>query len=528
MLVVIPTPIGNLRDISLRQYEAIHTCDVLAAEDTRTAGKLVNLLKRLRLTDPSMAKFAPRESNEEEPGESSKEDKSNQEEKEIDKEDNKESATEREGVAISRIKRTLREPGNANKLTKIQSNKKDSELNAKGKGELTLEQEEKIKVAVLQYYANKSLEVPTLKVEEEDVKELLNSTYFRKVLDSEDYDNRKKVLEYCQPLIEKKMEEVARNYDQERKLSYIMKRKPVFERHEQKEAKDDEAGYDEYQFLYGVDNEQVQEIREHIARVKRKKGRGLLVSLNAENERKRIPRLMKVMKLGFRVGLVSEAGTPSVSDPGAEFIRTATEEGVSVEALPGPCAALVGLVASGLQHTGFVFHGFLPKGHGQKVKILNHYIKLGLPVILYESFERIEATLNAVEEVYGPEHEVYLGAELTKMHERHHKGSVEEMKEKLKQPDTKHRGELTVVIGGLGYGKGDEMLLDDGHIAVDPEELGKILNDNIELPDREFKRIMRLITGLNQMQIGAILKRVRPRKRKIDEIDEIIRNSRKE
>lgn len=519
MLVVIPTPIGNLRDVSLRQYEAIHACDVLATEDTRTAGKLVNLLKRLRLTDPSMAKFAPRENKEQESGKSSKEGKSSEEEKEIDKEDSKQ-----EDVAMAD---TLIEPGIASESAKTQS-KENSELDTKGRGELTLEQEEKIKVAVLQYYANKSLEVPTLKVEKEDVKELLNSTYFRKVLDSEDYENRKKVLEYCQPLIEKKMEEVARNYDQERKLSYIMRRKPVFEKQEEKESKDDEGAYDEYQFLYGVDNERVQEIRDHVARVKRKKGRGLLVSLNAENEKKRIPRLMKVMKLGFRVGLLSEAGTPSISDPGAEFIRAATEEGVSVEALPGPCAALVGLVASGLQHTGFVFHGFLPKGHGQKVKILKHYLKLGLPVILYESFERIEATLSAVEDVYGPEHEVYLGAELTKMHERHYKGTVEEVKEKLKQPDTNHRGELTVVVGGLGYGKGDEMLLDDGLIAVDPEELGKILNDNVELPDREFKRIMRLITGLNQMQIGTILKRIRPRKRMVDKIDEIIRHSRKE
>jgi 16S rRNA (cytidine1402-2'-O)-methyltransferase len=493
MLVIIPTPIGNLRDISLRQYTAIHECDILATEDTRTTGKLINLLKRLRLTDPTISKLDSRASKESE------------EEKKVVNE---------EGDLVEQT--SLKE-----EVPAVQS--KELEV----KSELTVEQEEKIKVAVLQYYANKSLEVPTLKVDKEDIKELLTSTYFRKVLDSEDYDNRKKVLEYCQPLIEKKMQEIAKNYDQERKLSLIMKRKPRYVKEEQKSKQEDqEPNYDEYQFLYGVDNEQVQEIRDHIARVKKKKGRGLLVSLNAENEKKRIPRLLKVMKLGFRVGLLSEAGTPTISDPGSEFVRIATNEGISVEALPGPCAAIVGLVASGLQHAGFIFHGFLPKGRGQKVKVLNRYYKLGLPVILYESFERIEPTIESIEEVYGEEHEVYLGAELTKMHERHYKGTIKKIREKLRQPEMSYKGELTVVIEGLGYERGADLFIDDGQVTIDAEELGRVLNDNIDLPDKDFKRIMRLVTGLNQVQIGAILRKIKPKKRMLDQFDDLIKEAR--
>ena len=500
MLVVIPTPIGNLRDISLRQYTAIHECDILATEDTRTTGKLINLLKRLKLTDPTISKFDPQAIK-------SRGSKKTEEEGE-------EIVGERSDLVEQSALKTDNPPAVQSKELEVKS-------------ELTAEQEEKIKVAVLQYYANKSLEVPTLKVDKEDIKELLTSTYFRKVLDSEDYDNRKKVLEYCQPLIEKRMQEVAKNYDQERKLSLIMKRKPIYEKEERKSKQEDqEANYDEYQFLYGVDNEQVQEIRDHIARVKKKKGRGLLVNLNAENEKKRIPRLLKVMKLGFRVGLISEAGTPTISDPGSEFIRIATDEGISIEALPGPCAALVGLVSSGLQHAGFVFHGFLPKGRGQKVKVLNRYYKLGLPVILYESFERIEATIESIEEVYGAQHEIYLGAELTKMHERHYKGTIEKIKEKLKQPEMNYKGELTMVIGGLGYERGADLFMDDGQITIDAEELGRVLNDNIDLPDKDFKRIMRLITGLNQVQISAILKKIKPRKKMIDKFDELVKEAR--
>eukprot|EP01022_Parablepharisma_sp_SALTPOND_P028632 TRINITY_DN71298_c0_g1_i1.p1 TRINITY_DN71298_c0_g1~~TRINITY_DN71298_c0_g1_i1.p1 ORF type:complete len:499 (-),score=69.56 TRINITY_DN71298_c0_g1_i1:44-1540(-) len=476
MLVVIPTPIGNLKDISIRQYELIHACDILACEDTRTTGKLINLLKRMRLKDETMSKF-------------------------------------------DGIKPKPPEPEPAAQSENVPSIPQEKPASLS----LSLEQEAKVKLAIQEYYANKSIEIPTLKVDKEDVHELLNSPYFRKVLDDEDYETRKKVLEYCLPLIEQRMEEVAKNYDEEKKLSYIMKRKPVFEKEEKKESQEDtEQNTDEYQFLHGIDNEKIQEIKDHIYRIKKRKGRGLLISLHAENESKRIPRLVKMMKLGFRVGLLSEAGTPSISDPGTELIQTAVESGISVEALPGPCAGLVGLVASGLQQSGFVFHGFLAKNRAQKKKTLMHYHRLGLPVILYESFERIIKTLESIEEIYGSDHQVYLGAELTKMHERHYHGTIEKIKDELKQTDMKYKGELAVVVGGLADEKGLDPTLEEDEVIINAEELARTLSKEVSMKDRGFKELMIKITGLKQAHIARIISKIRPRKRKLDEIDRIL------
>lgn len=80
---------------------------------------------------------------------------------------------------------------------------------------------------------------------------------------------------------------------------------------------------------------------------KKKKGRGLLLSFFEFNQEKRIPRLIRAMKMGFRVALVSDAGTPTISDPGYKFLREAKKQGISIEALPGPCAATTALSACG-------------------------------------------------------------------------------------------------------------------------------------------------------------------------------------
>jgi len=515
MLVIIPTPIGNLKDISIRQYETIHKCDVLACEDTRTTGKLINLLQRLRLKDETMTKLEafskpPTKSENINP-------KDTQNKKNTDK--------KMEQKSIEKI-----EP-------KIELKKIENIGGEIVKSKLTLEQEVKIKNAILEYYANKSMEVPTLNVSKEDVKELIESKYFRKVLDSEDYDNRKKVLEYTIPIIEKRMLEVAKNYDNERKLSYIMKKKPEYEKQNSKSAEnntnnpdseENSPNSDEFHFIHGIDNDKVTEIKEHIQRIKKKKGRGLLVSVNAENEEKRIPRLLKMMKLGFRVGLMSEAGTPTISDPGSELVILSAEAGISIESLPGPCAATTALSASGLQQNGFVFHGFLPKGSAQKKKILTSYYRLGLPVIIYETFDRIGFTLESIREIYGKDHKIHLGIELTKMHERHMRGTVDKIFEELAKEGMVAKGEITLVIGGLASEKGLNTELDNDEVIINAEELGRILNKSVSMKDKDFKELLIKITGLKQLQVNDIIRRIRPKKRKMQALDKLIREGRNE
>jgi len=118
---------------------------------------------------------------------------------------------------------------------------------------------------------------------------------------------------------------------------------------------------DDYEELYGIENEYTRELKEKIERSKREKGRGLLLSFYEFNQERRIPRLIRAMKSGLRVALVSDAGTPAISDPGFKFIGEAKEQGIVVEALPGPCAVTTALSASGFTADRFQFFGYLAK-----------------------------------------------------------------------------------------------------------------------------------------------------------------------
>ena len=118
--------------------------------------------------------------------------------------------------------------------------------------------------------------------------------------------------------------------------------------------------------LYGLENQFTKEIKDKVNESKKKKGRGLLLSFYEFNQEKRIPRLIRAMKLGFRVALVSDAGTPTISDPGYKFLREAKKQGISIEALPGPCAATTALSACGFPSDRFQFIGYFSKVDSEK------------------------------------------------------------------------------------------------------------------------------------------------------------------
>ena len=123
---------------------------------------------------------------------------------------------------------------------------------------------------------------------------------------------------------------------------------------------------DDFEALYGIENEFTRELKEKIDQSKKGKGRGLLLSFYEFNQERRIPRLIRAMKSGLRVALVSDAGTPAISDPGFKFIQEAKEQGIVVEALPGPCAATTALSASGFPSDQFQFFGYLSKTQGER------------------------------------------------------------------------------------------------------------------------------------------------------------------
>jgi 16S rRNA (cytidine1402-2'-O)-methyltransferase len=167
------------------------------------------------------------------------------------------------------------------------------------------------------------------------------------------------------------------------------------------------------------------------------------VSYFEHNKLRRGPELVARLQTGTSVALVTDAGTPGVSDPGFHVVRLAREAGVPVVPVPGPSAVVAALSAAGIPADRFVFEGFLPMRPGRRLARLRALRPLGRPVVLYESPHRLAATLEAVEEVFGAA-EVVVARELTKQFEEFRRGTAAELRAALPAPGL--RGELTVIV----------------------------------------------------------------------------------
>jgi len=167
-----------------------------------------------------------------------------------------------------------------------------------------------------------------------------------------------------------------------------------------------------------------------------------LVSYHEHNEAERVAQLLPRLAGGERVALVSDAGLPGISDPGARLVRAALEEGVSVTVLPGPSAVETALVASGLVAERYAFVGFLPRKAGELRALLAELAPLGWPVVAFESPQRLPATLRALL-AGAPEREVAVCRELTKRFEEVVRGSAAELAGRFAEAP---KGEITLVL----------------------------------------------------------------------------------
>lgn len=145
-----------------------------------------------------------------------------------------------------------------------------------------------------------------------------------------------------------------------------------------------------------------------------------LLSYYEEVELKRIPQIINALKNGLDVALVSDAGTPTISDPGFKLVRECIQQGIRVESIPGPSAAISALVSSGLPTDKFLFVGYLPRKPGNRTKLLNNISSIvqtiKLTVIIFEAPHRLVQTLNELETMFG-DIDVVIARELTKVHE---------------------------------------------------------------------------------------------------------------
>jgi len=169
-------------------------------------------------------------------------------------------------------------------------------------------------------------------------------------------------------------------------------------------------------------------------------------ALHEHNERQRLDAVIEDLQRGGRVALISDAGTPLLSDPGFPLVRAAREAGLPVFAVPGASALLAALATAGMPTDSFAFFGFLPSKAGQRANALARSRDSRETLVYYESPRRLGDTLAAMAEAFGTDRPAAVALELTKRFERLHRGSLGELAAEFAEVET--RGEAVIVVGG--------------------------------------------------------------------------------
>ena len=193
-----------------------------------------------------------------------------------------------------------------------------------------------------------------------------------------------------------------------------------------------------------------------------------LFSFNEYNSSKRIPKIFYDLKAGKSIALVSDAGLPTICDPGEDLIKKAKLNGFKIICIPGPCAALTALVSSGMPSSKFIFFGFLPKKKKDRKILLEEISKSEKTCILYESPHRLKKLLKELKDYCDGERGIQIFRELTKKFEEHIGTNIEMILKCFE--DKEVIGEITIVINGIKRGNSPEF---------DKFELKKELNELI-------------------------------------------------
>jgi 16S rRNA (cytidine1402-2'-O)-methyltransferase len=178
-----------------------------------------------------------------------------------------------------------------------------------------------------------------------------------------------------------------------------------------------------------------------------------LVSLHAHNESNRVPELLARLAAGENVALVSDAGTPLLSDPGYELVREATRAGCEVRAVPGPSAIAAALTVAGLPTDRFCFEGFLPARSSERRTRLEAVVADPRTLVFFEAPHRIEECLQDLAAIFGSDRLAAVARELTKAHETTYRGTLEQLLAMAKTEPNFARGEITLVVQGAREGE---------------------------------------------------------------------------
>ena len=199
---------------------------------------------------------------------------------------------------------------------------------------------------------------------------------------------------------------------------------------------------------------------------------GKLQSHHKFNEHQTVSVIKDKILAGMNVALISDAGTPGISDPGFLLVRTCAAEGIEVQTLPGATACIPAIVSSGLPCDRFCFEGFLPVKKGRQT-LLKELASESRSMIFYESPYRLVKTLGQFIEYFGAERECSVEREISKVHEEHRRGTLEEVKSWFEEHEPK--GEIVIIVAGATDRKHDE---DHAHGKYRKDRVAEDRGDN--------------------------------------------------
>lgn len=220
-----------------------------------------------------------------------------------------------------------------------------------------------------------------------------------------------------------------------------------------------------------------------------------LISLHDHNEAQRADVIKEKLMSGEQGALISDAGTPLISDPGYVLVSGLRESGLNVVPIPGASAIITALSAAGLPTDRFSFEGFLPAKKSQKKNTLEQFLAEPRTVVMYESTHRILDTLDMMHEIFDDARQLCVAKELTKSHERFVKGSVQEVVEAFEiHPDWK-KGEFVLILEGAETKKASESELTSDQVVW----LQTLIAQN--LPVKQISEIAANVTGMKKKQL---------------------------
>ena len=206
------------------------------------------------------------------------------------------------------------------------------------------------------------------------------------------------------------------------------------------------------------------------------------------NEEAAASKIIERLTTGESVALISDAGTPAISDPGARIVARVREAGFRITPLPGPCAAVTALSASGLTDPHFLFYGFLPSKSGQRRQALSELLTLPYTLVFYEAPHRILETVADLAEVFGGERTLVIAREISKLFETIHSLPLGAATAWLTADPNQQRGEFVLMLSGAPANKGD---------TAEAERVLKLLLGE-GLPVKQCAKLASGITGINK------------------------------